>query len=380
MDIVTRKKEALVLLDAKKQEISSLVGNDKQLLEQYRAVMLELSLNKALYSCAPESIIGAATRIVQLGLNPNPLLSEAYVIARGLYEKRDGEKPVKVGEVAELQIGVKGYKILGFRSGWEFSGQAVYACDAYSCELGEMEPKISLIPNEEQREEENADWVFKNLKGVICFSRNPKGHISKKFIPRKKLEKIRLKSPTQYGAIRYLKGIWGEWSEEMYIKSALKYFIKREPVDSRVMAAIIEDEKSERESIVRDNVAPQINQSQTLKTALAIKKAVAQLEGLSLYAFENQAVVEGNTFNYASILKEIGFECNDGEWMIVFESEDELLEACLPADVEILKKEEYAIVPGIQTETLHELLKKAGFNWFQKKQVWAKKLIAEKAA
>lgn len=377
-NLMERKQAAAALVEKKKNDLLALVGNNSKKFEQYKAVMIEFTQNKSLVNCSIDSIILAASRIIQLGLNPNPLLSEAYVIARGVYEKQQGSQyPKKVSEVAELQIGVKGYKILGFRSGWEFSAQAVYICDQFRSELGEMEPKISLIPNEEERDEENPEWVFKNLKGVITFSRNPAGNISKRFIPRKKLEKIRLKSPTQYGAEGYLKGIWKEWSEEMYIKSALKYFIKREPVDSSVMEAIIEDEKSEREEeVINVEVVP--NASPKLKKGKDIASSVKSM-GLSLYPFEGKAVVDGNTFNSASLLKDLGFACEDGNWFMTFNDEVDLIEACLPTGANLEIKDDFAAIRGEHTDHA-TILNDLGFSYGKKKHLWFKKMTDAKAA
>lgn len=380
INIVERKHAAVALVDNKKKDLLALVSNDPKKFEQYKAVMVEFSQNKNLMDCSIESIVLAATRIIQLGLSPNPLLSEAYVIARGIYEKVDGHQyPQKVGEEAELQIGVKGYKILGFRSGWEFSAQAVYSCDAFSQELGEMVPKISLVPDYKKRDEENPDWLFKNLIGVITFSRNPNGNISTDFIRRNKLEKIRLKSPTQWDAKGFLKGIWKEWSEEMYLKSALKYFIKRQPVDSSVMEAIIEDEKSEREDnieVIEAKVLP--NSSPSLMKGKDIAASVKSM-GLALYPFENRAVVDGNAFNSATLLKDIGFVCEDNEWYMTFDSDVELIEACLPVGTTVEVKENIAAIRG-EHPGLAEILQNLGFTYGVKKKLWFRQITLSKAA
>jgi len=370
--IAQRKKYAATLVDKKKKDLLALVSNDVKKYEQYKSVMIELSQNNSLINCSIESIILQATRIIQLGLSPNPLLGEAYVIARSIYEKK-GNRNVKIGEEAELQIGVKGYKILGFRSGWEFSAQAVYKCDQFSQELGEMVPKISLVPNYELRDEENPDWVFENLIGVITFARNPNGHISKDFIRRNKLEKIRLKSPTQWGALDHLAGIWREWSEEMYLKSALKYFIKRQPVDSSVMEAIIEDEKSEREEtieVTKTKVLP--NKSSALKKGKDIAASVKSM-GLSLYPVENRAVIDGNAFNSASLLKDLGFVYKNNEWFMEFDDEIQLIEACLPVETKLEVADGFVGVRG-ENPNLADLLTSLGFSYATNKNVWFKKL------
>jgi len=216
------------------------------------------------------------------------------------------------------------------------------------------------------------------LRGVICFSRNPSGNVSKKFIKRKKLEKIRMKSPTQVEG--YLKDIWKEWAEEMYIKSAIKYFIKREPVDSSVMEAIIEDEKPERESeIINVEVEVAPNSSPKLKKGKDIASSVKSM-GLSLYPLENKiAVVDGNTFNSASLLKDLGFYCKDGNWFMAFNDEIDLIEACLPVSIDLEFKDGFVALRGEQPE-LATILKDLGFRYSKKKTLWFKKITDAKVA
>jgi len=366
MDLIARKTEAVQLIEHQKKDLLPLVNNNPKKFEQYKAVMVELAQNKSLGGCSTESIIHTAVRIVQLGLNPNPLLGEAYVIARGLYKNKK-----KVGEVAELQIGTKGYKILGYRSGWTFSTQAAYKCDKLDVQLGEMEPKITLVPDWEKRDEEDGNWVFKNLMGVIVFAKDPRGDIHKAFIKKGKLEKIRAKSPTQWGSTNALKGIWLEWAEEMYSKSALKYFIKRLPIDSSVMEVILEDEKVEREDeveVIETSVLP--NSSPALKKGKEIAVSLRNLN-LYLYPFEGRGVVEGNTFNSASILKDLGFGYQYVEWFFIFDNKLDIIEACLP-DIEIKVQGEYFGIEGEQ-DVVHEILRELGFNWFSNKNMWIAK-------
>ena len=379
----TRKQDALALVNQKKKDLLALVSNDPQKYEQYKAVMVELTQNQNLKNCSIVSIIQSATRIIQLGLNPNPLLAEAYVVPRGVYEydQRQGKR-VKTGEVAELQIGTKGYKILGYRAGWTFSYQAVYKCDAFEEILGEMVPTYKLTPNHEKRDEDNGAWVFKNLKGIIVFAKDPRGNIHKGYIRKQKLEKIRMNSPTQRFSKNELKGIWLDWAEEMYAKSGLKYFIKRLPIDSSIMDVIIQDEEGERETATTDNaieakiVTP--NESPVLKKGKDIANAVKGM-GLSLYPFEGRAVVDGNAFNHSVMLKELGFVCEDNEWYFEFERGIDFVQSIVP-EVEVIEQEGFLGVKGRQNEDIEAKLQELGFSYFNKKQAWVLKLSAKIAA
>lgn len=364
-----RKNQALALVEDKKKELLALVSNDKAKYEQYKAVMVEFTQQKNLQGCSIQSIVHAATRIVQLGLNPNPLLSEAYVVPRGIYEyDKQERKKIKKGEVAELQIGTKGYKILGYRAGWTFTYQAVYACDKFEALLGDMIPKYTLVPNEDKREEDNGQWVYKNLKGILVFAKDPRGDIHKGYIKKQKLEKIRKKSPTQMFSQDALVGIWLDWAEEMYAKSGLKYFIKRLPIDSSVMDAIIHDEEGEREpdEVVEAEVVEPVQK----KTALEVLVSIKNMD-LSVYPFEDKAVVQGNTFKYASVLKDLGFICENGEWIYPCKDMQEFIEISTGAKVEFAKG--FYGVRGKMPKENELALVELGFKWMASKKMYIMK-------
>jgi len=191
-----------------------------------------------------------------------------------------------------------------------------------------------------------------------------------------------MKSSTQMFEPKKLTGIWFEWAEEMYAKSAIKYFVKRLPIDSSVMDAIIQDEEGERDagdasSIIDTEIIPP-NQSPVLKKGKDIQAAIASM-GLSLYPFEGKVVVEGNTFKYASALQELGFLCSDGEWSFEFESISELVEALFPK-LRVDEKDGWLAIKGKQSTDIESTLVDLGFTWFEKKALYACKISEKKAA
>lgn len=373
--LVPRKEEFNSLMKQRESSLLATFQNNQPKLVQFQETLAEMSLNGNLSQCTLDSVITSAVRIVQLGLNINPLLSEAYIVPYNLKVKENGQE--RWEKRAQLQIGVKGYQILGFRTGWTFKTQAVYKCDQFNADLSKFDENFTLIPNYEERNEEDGKWVFDNLVSVIVHAKDPRGNIHSKYIRRSKLEKIRLLSPNQKKSPNMLADIWFQWAEEMYSKTALKYAIKRLPIDSSVMSAIIADEEGERgelELIDVEVAAPAVtpNASPALKKGKDISATVRNM-GLSLYHFDGKAVVDGNTFNSASVLKELGFKHENGEWYFVFENEADLIEACLPG-VEVEQKGEYLGVYDKKVGQHQEKLIELGFAHAKQKAVWLKKV------
>ena len=372
--LVPRKAEFNTLMTQRESSLLSLFQNSKSKLVQFQETLAEMTINGNLNECTIDSVITSAVRIVQLGLNINPLLGEAYIVP---YNVKVKEKNIERWEKrAQLQIGVKGYQILGFRTGWTFKTQAVYKCDQFNADLSKFDENFTLIPNYEKRNEEDGKWVFNNLIGVIVHAKDPRGNIHSKYIRRTKLEKIRLLSPNQKKSPDMLTDIWFQWAEEMYSKTALKYGIKRLPIDSSVMAAIIADEEGERGELelIDVEVAPSVapNESPALMKGRDIAASLQNM-GLSLYFFEGKAVVEGNTFNSASVLKDLGFKHEDGEWCFDFDSEVDLIEACLPG-IEVEQKGEYLGVYDNKVGQHQDKLIELGFAHAKQKAVWLKKI------
>lgn len=227
--MIQREKEASDLVAKKIKQIKLITGDDKK-ASTFGSALVHLSQIKTLEKCTVESILNVGFQIVQAGLNPNPLFGQAYVVPFNVYKKDNNGKPTReiAYTLAQLQIGYKGYIQLGFRAGWRFEPVAVYKCDDFHQKLGDFGMEYSLIPDIEKRDESNSDWVYENLKGVIVFSRDKNGFISRSFVPFAQLEKLRLSSPNQKtGVLDY---IWKQWTIEMYFSKAYKNIITRLPI------------------------------------------------------------------------------------------------------------------------------------------------------
>ena len=222
-----RGQDARDLVKSKMSQISTIVGNDKAKASVFASAIVNMVNDGGLRNCSPESIVNTAMQIVQIGLHPNKLFGQAYVV------------PYK--GVAQLQIGYKGLISLGYRNGWKFRAVSVYACDRFKQNFGGIKDEIIFDPNYDERDETNASWVFANLKGVLVYAVDKQGAEFSEFVSKKKLEQLRTTSPNQNK--EGLSGTWANWAEEMYKAKAIKHVASRLPInDSLAEALSLEDE------------------------------------------------------------------------------------------------------------------------------------------
>lgn len=231
-DLIIREKEARTIVATKMKQINVLVGHDEKKASKFGSALVQLSQNKNLVDCKVDSIIDVGFQIVQAGLNPNPLFGQAYVVP---FKLKGGFT------VAQLQVGYKGYIQLGYRAGWKFKAVPVYKCDNFDYKFGGFEDEILLEPNYDERNEDDGNWVFKNLVGVIVYAKDKDDYIVTEFVPFKKLEKLRLKSQNQIK--EKLQYIWLEWAEEMYKAKAIKYVVTRLPIEDDIAEAVAKEDE-----------------------------------------------------------------------------------------------------------------------------------------
>lgn len=231
--IQTREQDARALVGSKMSQISTIVGNDKAKASVFASAIANMANDYGLRNCSVESIVNTAMQIVQIGLNPNKLFGQAYVVP---FKLKNG------GETAQLQIGYKGLISLGMKNGWKFRAVAVYDCDDFSLEFNGLDDKIHFAPNYDERSDDDGDWVFSHLVGVIVYAKDSSDNVFSEFVSKKKLEKLRLKSQNQSKKDK-LEYIWLDWAEEMYKAKALKYVASRLPINDRLAEAVsVEDE------------------------------------------------------------------------------------------------------------------------------------------
>ena len=246
----TREQNARDLVGLKMSQIQTILGGDKAKASIFASAIVNIANDKDLRGCNVESIVNTAMQIVQIGLHPNKLFGQAYV--------------VPYGGVAQLQIGYKGLISLGYRNGWKFRAIAVYSCDKFEINFAGIKDEINFTPSYDERDETDGKWVFDNLRGVLVFAVDKQGAEFSEFVSKKKLEKLRLKSQNQKSQDK-LAHIWLEWAEEMYKAKAIKYVASRLPInDSLAEALSLEDEPTRAEQS-----KPQTPKTQNLNELLS---------------------------------------------------------------------------------------------------------------
>lgn len=263
-DLIVREQEARSIVSAKAKQISVLVGKDEAKTSKFMSALVQLSQNKNLIECKVDSIVDVGFQIVQAGLNPNPLFGQAYVVP---FKLKSGFT------VAQLQVGYKGYIQLGYRAGWKFKAVPVYRCDKFDYKFGGFEDDIVLEPNYEARNEDDGNWIFKNLVGVIVYAKDKDDYIVTEFVAFKKLEKLRLKSQNQVkDKLQY---IWLDWAEEMYKAKALKYVVTRLPIEDDVQELISSEDNVHRIENAQ-SPAPREPEIQNINDINSLKNKPAQ--------------------------------------------------------------------------------------------------------
>ena len=240
--IQPREQQARALVGSKMNQISTIVGNDKAKASIFASAIANMANDYGLRNCSVESIVNTAMQIVQIGLNPNKLFGQAYVVP---FKLKNG------GETAQLQIGYKGLISLGMKNGWKFRAVAVYDCDDFSLEFNGLDDKIHFAPNYNERSDDDGNWVFNHLVGVIVYAKDSSDNVFSEFVSKKKLEKLRLKSQNQNKKDK-LEYIWLDWAEEMYKAKALKYVASRLPINDRLAEAVsVEDEPITKQEVTQ---------------------------------------------------------------------------------------------------------------------------------
>ena len=298
-DLIVREQEARSIVSAKAKQISVLVGKDEAKTSKFMSALVQLSQNKNLIECKVDSIVDVGFQIVQAGLNPNPLFGQAYVVP---FKLKSGFT------VAQLQVGYKGYIQLGYRAGWKFKAVPVYKCDNFDYKFGGFEDDIVLEPNYEARNEDDGNWIFKNLVGVIVYAKDKDDYIVTEFVAFKKLEKLRLKSQNQVKD--KLQHIWLDWAEEMYKAKALKYVVTRLPIEDDVQELISSEDNVHRiENTQSLTSTPREPEIQNINDINSLKNKPAQTIDVEVSAPSPKELITKELMNRGLTQEEAGKWC-----------------------------------------------------------------------
>lgn len=155
---------------------------------------------------------------------------QAYVVPRG--------------GCYNVEIGYKGWLVLAKRVGIAVRVYPIYQGDTYSFEISDFEQKFNFIPLEENLiADKTPEFIEKNLKFVAVATKDlVTGIVSCELVEFSLLKRLRSKSTSKDSPA------YKEWLLEMYKAKAIKYVLRKMPLDtldSSIFKAMEFDDKND---------------------------------------------------------------------------------------------------------------------------------------
>lgn len=207
-----------------KVDLSSALPDPRVTAERFmRVSMTTLQRTPKIAECDPRSIVACVVESAQLGLMPDGLTGEAYL--------------VPFGKKCTMIIGYRGLLKLARNSGEikSLSVEPVYEGDDFKFWLG-IKPNIHHVPNPDTDDREDPS----KLTHVYAVAHLRDGGVQFKIMSRGEVDRIRKRSRS---------GSNGPWVTDyvaMACKTVLRQLCKMLPVSTQVMRAVTTDEASER--------------------------------------------------------------------------------------------------------------------------------------
>lgn len=201
--------------DAVKNQINSIIGG-KNGTRFISAVVSAVNNNPDLQKCTNQSILSAALLGESLNLSPSPQLGQYYLVP---FNDRDK------GDVAQFQLGYKGYIQLAIRSG-QYKKLNVLAIK--EGELVRFDPlneeiEVKLIEDEEQREQAETIGYYAMFEYINGFRKAL-------YWSKRKMEAHALKYSKGYANDKKKGTAWTFWSKDfdgMAYKTMLRQLISK---------------------------------------------------------------------------------------------------------------------------------------------------------
>lgn len=163
-------------------------------------------------------IANCAIEIASMNLSILPQSGQVYIVPRS--------------GVINVEIGYKGWLVLAKRAGVLVRCYPIFKGDDYTFEVDGFEQKFHLKPSEENLfAEKNAKWVQENLQCMAVITKDREGEESVNLISRELLERLRSKGTANSPAYK-------DWILEMYQAKAIKYVLRKTPIDSLDIQAV----------------------------------------------------------------------------------------------------------------------------------------------
>ncbi len=244
---------------------------------RFRELFLqEVTRDPKLLRCAPASLIRATFDMAKLGLEP--VLGEAYLVPfwntkASVYN-------------ATLIIGYHGLQTLAYNSGFVtmIEGEVVREADEWTYVRGYPESTLRHVPAKGDRGEIMGAWAMVHLRGI---DRPLVG-----YLPLDRVEQRRLvsRSGTDKDTGQAI-GIWREWREEMFLKTALRFTLNLAPKAVRARVAQALDLEDAVDALLRVETDPARQLASGKGSTPRRRRLLARLSGAQAPADE----VEGES-------------------------------------------------------------------------------------
>lgn len=225
------------LLETSKSQILMALPRHMEPDRMIRVALTAVQKQPKLLECTALSIVGCVIEASQLGLYPDGILGDAYLVPYWNGKSRRME--------AQLQPGYRGLINLARRSGQVSAiySEPVYACDKFSVELG-TEHKLIHVPNYDDPQrgvEKDELGVPLGLRGVYAVVKFKDDTTDFEYMPLFRIMDIRnnSKSKDKDGNVF---GPWASHFEEMARKTPIRRLAKRLPLSPEFQKAAVLDE------------------------------------------------------------------------------------------------------------------------------------------
>lgn len=249
------------------------------------SVLQIVSSNALLAKADPHSVYHSAAVAATLDLPLNNNLGFAYIVPYNQSYQEDGQWKKK--QVAQFQLGYKGFKQLALRSG-QF--KIMHSTDVREGELKEINRQTGAITFEWEKDEEKRDKL--KIVGYLSYFELLNGYTQNFYMTIRDLEKHAKKYSQTF---KNDKGLWKEDFHSMCMKTVSKLNLsKNAPLSVEMQKAITFDQAiindSETEDVTYvDNEEPVIDKAKE-RIAFMIQdaKTVDQLQSIAVHVEDDQ--------------------------------------------------------------------------------------------
>lgn len=219
--VAEKRRTVVQLLDKMKGQIANALPKFITADKMIRVAITAISRTPKLLECEQTSLIGAIITSSQLGLMPDGVLGEAYLIPFNNRKR-------KIMEV-QFMIGYRGYVALALRSGQvkSIQARAVKQSDDFNYEFG-LQPKLEHKPKGNGGEITHFYAVIHLMTGGSLFE----------VMTIDEVNFIRDKSVAYQYATDKKDTIWTKHYEEMGKKTVIRRLIKMAPLSPEINRAV----------------------------------------------------------------------------------------------------------------------------------------------